>query len=282
MSKNSGEQRTPSSPTRAAGPLTISSMAAMKQSGEPIASLTAYDYGFAAACERAGVDLLLVGDSLGMVVQGHDTTLPVSVDEVIYHTRCVARAAQRALVVADMPFMSHTDIEMGLLNAGRLIKEGGARMVKLEGGAEQAVLVERLAENGIPVCAHLGLKPQRVHKLGGYRVQGREQQEAQAMQSDAKALEQAGADLLILECVPASLATHLAQTLRMPVIGIGAGSGCDGQILVLHDALGVTERPPRFARDFGATAGGVMAALSGYVEAVKQQQFPGKEHEFEA
>lgn len=266
----------------AGSPVTVSSIAAMKSRAEPIACLTAYDYGFAAACERAGVDLLLVGDSLGMVIQGHETTLPVSVADVVYHTRCVARASRRALVVADMPFMSHTDVEMGLLNAGRLMKEGGAQMVKLEGGAEQAVLVERLTQNGIPVCAHLGLKPQQVHKLGGYRVQGREQQEAQAMEADAKALEQAGADLLIVECVPASLARHLAQSLRMPVVGIGAGSDCDGQILVLHDVLGVTAQPPRFAQDFGSSAGGVGAAIGAYVEAVKQRQFPRQEHEFKA
>ncbi|MCG5530983.1 3-methyl-2-oxobutanoate hydroxymethyltransferase [Halorhodospira halochloris] len=254
----------------------------MKSRAEPIACLTAYDFGFAAACDQSGVDLLLVGDSLGMVVQGHETTLPVSVDDVVYHTQCVARGAQRALVVADMPFMSHTDVELGLLNAGKLMKAGGAQMVKLEGGAEQAALVERLTENGIPVCAHLGLKPQRVHKLGGYRVQGRAEQEARDMEADAKALEQAGADLLILECVPAELAKHLAQSLRMPVVGIGAGRGCDGQILVLHDVLGVTRHPPRFAEDFGSSAGGVMAAIRAYVTAVKQATFPGKEHEFKA
>lgn len=261
--------------------VTVSGLTAMKAKGELIACLTAYDYGFAAACDRAGIDLLLVGDSLGMVVQGHETTLPVSVADIIYHTRCVARAAQRALVVADMPFMSHTDVELGLHNAGRLIKEGGARMVKLEGGAEQAGLVNRLAENGIPVCAHLGLKPQRIHKLGGYRVQGREQEEARAMEDDARALEQAGADLLILECVPMGLARHLAQSLRMPVIGIGAGGGCDGQILVLHDVLGVTEQPPSFAEDFGSSRGGVMAALHGYVAAVKESRFPRPEQGFE-
>ncbi|MFW6380260.1 MAG: 3-methyl-2-oxobutanoate hydroxymethyltransferase [Halorhodospira sp.] len=260
--------------------VTVARLRAMKQAQQPVACLTAYDYGFAAACERAGVDLVLVGDSLGMVVQGEETTLPVTVEDVVYHTRCVARGCRRALVVADMPFMSHADTETGLYNAGRLMKEGGARMVKLEGGAEQAALVERLAENGIPVCGHLGLKPQRVHKLGGYRVQGRAEAEAAAMEADARALEAAGADLLILECVPAALARHLSAQLSIPVVGIGAGAGCDGQILVLHDVLGVTEQPPRFARDFGAQAGGVQQALAAYVEAVRTGAFPGAEHEF--
>lgn len=264
------------------GAVNVTRLAAMKRDGEPIACLTAYDYGFAAACERAGVDLLLVGDSLGMVVQGHETTLPVTVEEVIYHTRCVARACRRSLVVADMPFMSHPDAESGLASAGRLVKEGGAQMVKLEGGAEQAALVSRLSANGIPVCAHLGLRPQQVHKLGGYRVQGRAEAEAEAMAADARALEEAGADLLILECVPAALARRLAGALAIPVIGIGAGSGCDGQILVLHDVLGVTPQPPRFARAFGREAAGVEPALAAYVEAVKARSFPGEQHGFGA
>ncbi len=262
--------------------VTVATLAAMKRAGNPIACLTAYDYGFAAACERAGVDLLLVGDSLGMVVQGGETTLPVTVDDVVYHTRCVAAACRRALVVADMPFMSHPDPETGLHNAGRLMKEGGARMVKLEGGAEQAALVDRLAANGIPVCAHLGLQPQRVHKLGGYRVQGRDEDQAAGMERDALALEEAGADLLIVECVPTHLAARLSGALTIPVIGIGAGGGCDGQILVLHDALGVTTAPPRFAHDFCGDGRGVNGALAAYVEAVRARTFPGPEHGFEA
>lgn len=274
----SSEQRTPGSE----GPVTVSRLAAMKRAGQPVACLTAYDYGFAAACERAGVDVLLVGDSLGMVVQGHATTLPVSVEDLIYHTRCVARACERSLVVADMPFMSHAELRDGLVNAGRLMKEGGAHMVKLEGGSEQAELVERLDRAGIPVCAHLGLKPQHVHKLGGYRVQGRDPADADVMEADARALEAAGAELLILECVPMGLAGRLAGALTIPVIGIGAGPDCDGQILVLHDALGVTGEPPRFARDFGAEAGGVQAALAAYVAAVKERAFPGPEHGFQA
>ncbi|MBK1734806.1 3-methyl-2-oxobutanoate hydroxymethyltransferase [Halorhodospira abdelmalekii] len=267
-------------------PVTVARLAAMKAAGEPIACLTAYDFSFAAASERAGVELLLVGDSLGMVIQGYETTLPVTVDDIIYHTRCVRRGVRNVLVVADMPFMSHTAVELGLHNAGRLMKEGGAQMVKLEGGAEQAALVARLSENGIPVCAHLGLKPQRVHKLGGYRVQGRTAAEEQAMEADARALEQAGADLLILECVPAPLAEHLAAVLRMPVVGIGAGGGCDGQILVLHDVLGVTAQPPRFAHDFlsegseGGGGTGVVGALQRYVVAVKGRRFPAPQHSF--
>ncbi len=262
--------------------VTVARLRAMKEAGQPVACLTAYDYGFAAACERAGVDLLLVGDSLGMVVQGQETTLPVTVDDVVYHTRCVARACRRSLVVADLPFMSHTDVASGLHTAGRLVKEGGARMVKLEGGADQAALVERLAESGIPVCGHLGLKPQRIHKLGGYRVQGRALVDAEAMESDARALEAAGADLIIVECVPAPLARHLSAQLGIPVVGIGAGAGCDGQILVLHDALGVSAQPPRFARDFSDGAGSVQQALAAYVDAVRTGTFPGPEHEFEA
>ena len=272
---------TPGAPTGAPSrPVTVATLAAMKRAGEPIACLTAYDYGFAAACERAGVDLLLVGDSLGMVVQGHETTLPVTMDDMVYHTRCVAAACRRAMVVADMPFLSHPDPETGLRNAGRLMKEGGARMVKLEGGAEQAAVVDRLAGNGIPVCAHLGLQPQRVHKLGGYRVQGRDDDQAARMERDARALEEAGADLLIVECVPSALAARLTEALAIPVVGIGAGGACDGQILVLHDVLGVTSRPPRFARDFCADGRGVGEALEAYVKAVRERSFPGPEHGF--
>lgn len=246
----------------------------------PIVCLTAYDYGFAAAADAAGVDVLLVGDSLGMVVQGHETTLPVEVDDIIYHTRCVVRASRRALVMADLPFMSHTDVESGLRTAARLMKEGGAHMVKLEGGEEQAALITELARNGIPVCAHLGLQPQQVHKLGGYRVQGRSSDERSIMLIDAESLQAAGADALLVECIPAELARELTQRLSIPVIGIGAGGGCDGQILVLHDALGLTEQPPRFVRDFSAEGIGVRGALAAYVQAVRDRTFPGKEHEF--
>lgn len=263
----------------AARPVTTASLAAMK-GRTPIACLTAYDHVFARACARAGVDVLLVGDTLGEVIQGARTTLPVTVDDIIYHTRCVASGSEQSLVVADMPFMSYPDVAQGLANAGRLMKEGGAHMVKLEGGAEQSALVEQLSQHGIPVCGHLGLKPQHVYKLGGYRVQGRSAEERARMEEDARTLEEAGADLLLVECIPASFAAHLAGTLSVPVIGIGAGPGCDGQILVLHDALGLTEQPPRFVKDFSTEGIGVRGALTAYVEAVRERRFPAPEHGF--
>src|SRR5690554_6650822 len=232
-------------------PVTVSRLRKMKQEGERIACLTAYDYSFAALLENAGVDVMLIGDSLGMVMQGRETTLPVTVDEIVYHTRCVAAARKRALVMADMPFLSYIDEREALLNAGRLMQEGGAHMVKLEGTGDQAHIIESLSRAGIPVCAHLGLRPQYVHKLGGYLVQGREEAAAQAMVDDAKALEAAGADLMLLECVPAGLGERITRELEIPVIGIGAGAGCDGQMLVLQDMLGITPgKTPKFTRNF--------------------------------
>ncbi|MCK8516111.1 3-methyl-2-oxobutanoate hydroxymethyltransferase [Methylonatrum kenyense] len=270
---------TQSSPRR---PLTVASLAAMKQRAEPIVALTAYDFSFARALDEAGVDLVLVGDSLGMVVQGHDTTLPVTMDEMIYHSRCTAAGLERAVLMVDMPFMSHISPDEALRNAGRLMKEGGAQMVKLEGGQEQAEVVRRLAENGIPVCAHLGLRPQSVHKLGGYRVQGREAGTAERMCQDALALQQAGADLLLLECVPVELAGRIRREIRLPVIGIGAGPDIDGQILVLHDMLGLTPgRAPRFVRNFMLDASSIQEALARYADAVRNAEFPAAEHCFQ-
>lgn len=265
--------------------ITINSLKKMKQAGEKFAVLTVYDASFAAILEQAGVEVLFTGDSLGMVIQGHETTVPVTVDHMVYHTSLVSRARQHALVMSDMPFMSFSDPARALDNATRLMQEGGAHIVKLEGGGEVVQVVENLAKHGIPVCGHLGLQPQSVHKLGGYRVQGRDQQAAQAMIADAKAMQDAGADLLLLECVPASLAKTITETLSIPTIGIGAGRDCDAQVLVLYDVLGISYgHRPKFSKDFMADLQGevsIEAAVRAYVQAVKQKQFPADQHIFE-
>jgi len=265
-------------------PLTLLDLRGMKSRGERIACLTAYDASLARLVEAAGAELVLVGDSLGMVVQGHDTTLPVTLDEIIYHTRCVVRGlrsvAGRAVVMADLPFMSYATPEQALHSAARLMKEGGAQVVKLEGGTPQLETVQALSRQGIPVCAHLGLTPQSVHKLGGYRVQGRTPEAAQAMLQDALALQEAGADLLILECIPSPLAEEITRALVIPVIGIGAGPACDGQVLVSYDVLGYTPRPPKFARDYAASHGAPGLALKAFVEDVRRGAFPQPEHCF--
>lgn len=260
-------------------PVTLSALRAMKARGEKIACLTAYDAGFARALEEAGVEVLLVGDSLGMVVQGHETTLPVTLDEMVYHTACVARGRRRALVMSDLPFGSDAAPLRALDSAARLMAEGGAHMVKIEGGRVMAETVRTLSERGLPVCAHLGLLPQSVHKTG-YRVQGRDADTAAKLLAEARELDDAGADMLLLECVPAELATRITAAVSVPVIGIGAGAGCDGQVLVLYDVLGITPgKRPRFAADFLAdTKGGVSAAVAAYVQAVKEGAFPGAEH----
>lgn len=262
--------------------VTTVSLQQMKQQGEKIAVLTSYDASFTRLLEDAGVDVILVGDSLGMVIQGRESTLPVGVDEMVYHTACVARARQRALLVADMPFMSYSSADQALGTAGRLMKDGGAQMVKLEGGATQLETVRQLCANGIPVCAHLGLLPQSVHRLGGYRVQGRDQEAARIMLEEALALETAGAQLLVLECVPAALAGEISRALAIPVIGIGAGVECDGQVLVLYDMLGITAgRSPRFVRDFMPQTCSVAGAIQAYVKAVKERRFPAPEESFQ-
>ncbi|OGI48485.1 MAG: 3-methyl-2-oxobutanoate hydroxymethyltransferase [Candidatus Muproteobacteria bacterium RIFCSPHIGHO2_02_FULL_65_16] len=262
--------------------VTLATLRELKRAGEKIACLTAYDYSFAALLERAGVDLIMVGDSLGMVVQGHDTTLPVSLAEMVYHSRCVARGVQRALLVADMPFMSYqASPEQALASAGRLMRRGGAQVVKLEGGAPMVETVRFLVARGVPVCAHLGLTPQSVHKLGGYRVQGRDTDDAERIRRDARALEEAGAGLLVLEAVPAALARTITRELSIPTIGIGAGPDCDGQILVLHDMLGIYPRPsPKFSRNFMDGAASIEDAVKNYVAAVKSRAFPGPEHSY--
>jgi 3-methyl-2-oxobutanoate hydroxymethyltransferase len=262
-------------------PVNVSTLRQMKHDAEPIACLTAYDASFAQLVDMAGTDLVLVGDSLGMVIQGHETTVPVTVDHVVYHSRIVARGLHRAFLVADMPFMSYTTPAQALDNAVRLMQEGGAMMVKLEGGQGQIAIVEYLARHDIPVCAHLGLRPQSVHKIGGFKVQGRDAAVAQQMTADAKALQAAGADLILLECVPNEVGRVITQALEVPVIGIGAGPHVDGQILVLYDILGITQgRMPRFVKNFMGGADSPLAAARAYVAAVKDRSYPAKEHCF--
>jgi 3-methyl-2-oxobutanoate hydroxymethyltransferase len=261
--------------------VTLNTLGQMKQRGDKIACMTAYDASFAALLDAAGVDVALVGDSLGMVIQGHDTTVPVTMEHMVYHSAAVARGLHRPFLITDMPFMSYPSRERALANAVRLMQEGGARMVKLEGGQAQTEIVEFLAGHDIAVCAHLGLKPQSVHKTGGFRVQGRDDEAAQRMLEDALALEGAGADLVLLECIPAALGRGISQALKVPVIGIGAGPDTDGQILVLYDILDITAgRKPRFVRNFMTGSDSPQAAVARYVEAVKSGEYPAPEHCF--
>lgn len=262
--------------------ISLTKLRKMKTEGEKIAVLTAYDASFAHLCEEAGCEVLLVGDSLGNVVQGRDSTVPVSLEEMVYHSQLVKNGSENAFIIADMPFLSYTSPEQALATAARLMKEGGAQMVKLEGGAVVMETVRRLASMSVPVCAHLGLLPQSVHKVGGYRVQGREADAAEAMLADAQALEEAGADMLVLECVPQALAKRISETVSMPVIGIGAGPQTDGQVLVLYDMLGITPgKRPSFSRDFLADNGSVQGAVEAYVREVKAGSFPADEHSFD-
>jgi len=270
------EQRGMSEP-----PVNIGTLRKMKEEGEPIACLTAYDASFALLVDSAGTDLVLVGDSLGMVIQGHDTTVPVTVDDIIYHCRTVTRGLRRAFLVADMPFMSYTEPGQALDNAVRMMQEGGAMMIKLEGGEGQIEIVEHLARHDIPVCAHLGLKPQSVHKIGGFKVQGREPDKAKEMVAAAKRLQDAGADIVLLECVPNEVGKRVTRKLEVPVIGIGAGPEVDGQILVLYDILDITQgRTPRFVRNFQAECNSPLDAIRAYVAAVKDRTYPAPEHCF--
>lgn len=259
--------------------ITIKTLNKLKQQGEKICVLTSYDAAFARLAENAGVEVLLVGDSLGMVVQGQSSTIPVSMDDMVYHTRNVCRGSQQAFVIADMPFMSYPTMERALLNAGRLMQEGGAQMVKLEGGAVQLKTVEHLTSHAVPVCGHLGLLPQSIHQLGSYQVQGREHHQAEHIRKDALALQEAGAQMLVLECVPSELARLVTAELEIPVIGIGAGNAVDGQVLVLYDMLGMGEgERPRFVKDFLQQSGSIEGAIRAYVEAVKNGSYPAAEH----
>lgn len=260
-------------------PVTQLQLAGLRERGEPIAMLTCYDASYAALLDEVGIECLLIGDSLGMVVQGRESTLPVTLDEVAYHARCVARGARYAWIVADMPFGSYqAGVDAAFANAVRLM-QAGAHMVKLEGGAWLAPTIEAMTRAGIPVCAHLGLTPQSVFALGGYRVQGRTPEAADRLITDALALQDAGATMLVLEMVPAALAETVTQRLAIPTIGIGAGPGCSGQVLVLHDMLDVYPgRRPRFVRNFVTGAGSVRGAIEAYRDAVKARSFPGPEH----
>lgn len=262
--------------------ISLSTLRRMKSDHEPIVALTAYDYSFARAVDAAGVDVVLVGDSLGMVMQGHGDTVPVTLEDMVYHTRCVARGLERAYLMADLPFLSDHDVPSALASAAALMKEGGADMVKIEATAEQAPIVSALSAAGVPVCAHFGLRPQRVGQMGGYRVQGRSEAQAEAVLADARALEAAGADVLLVECLAAPVAAQVQAAVAAPLIGIGAGADCDGQILVLQDILGVTPgRPPSFSHDFLADTGTIPDALAAYTHAVRERAFPRPEHGFE-
>lgn len=263
-------------------PVTLHSLGQMRAAGEKLAMLTCYDASFASALERCGVDLVLVGDSLGNVLQGRKTTLPVTMEHMLYHTECVSRGCTRPMVVSDMPFGSYQESrEQAMRNAARLMS-AGAQMVKLEGGRYMADTVDFLVERGVPVCAHIGLTPQSVHQLGGYRVQGRTDESAASLLDDALALQDAGAALVVLEMVPAVLAAELTATLQtMATIGIGAGPDCNGQVLVLHDMLGVFKGyRPRFVKDFLLGQESIDAAISAYVDQVKASSFPGPEHSY--
>lgn len=262
-------------------PVTLATLARMKAEGKKITSLTCYDASFAVLLDEADVDVVLVGDSMGMVIQGHDTTVPVTMNDIVYHCRAVARGLHRPFLIADMPFMSYPSKERALENAVRLMQEGGAKMVKLESGGAQAEVVEFLAGHDIAVCAHLGLRPQSVHKTGGFRVQGREQDAAAQMIENARRLESAGADIVLLECIPAELGKAITAELHVPVIGIGAGPDTDGQILVVYDILDITTgRKPRFVKNFMQGTGDNREALKRYVEAVRSGTYPAPEHCF--
>jgi len=259
--------------------LSINDLQAMKQRGEKISCLTAYDASFSALINKVGIDVILVGDSLGMVIQGHSTTLPVSISDMIYHARCVSQPNQRAFVIADLPFMSYSTSTIAAENAAKLIQQGGAQMIKLEGARVETVRF--LVEQGIPVCGHLGLLPQLINQLGSYQVQGKTPADAERILTEAHQLQDAGATLLILECVPATLAKEISAQLSIPVIGIGAGVHCDGQVLVLYDMLNISiTKRPRFSKNFMQGSLSIEVAISAYHQAVKQALFPSIEHSF--
>ena len=259
---------------------TTALLAGMREQNDKITMLTCYDASFASLMDDSGVDIILVGDSLGMVVQGHSTTLPVTVDDIAYHTACVTRGVQTMMIVADLPFASYSTPDEAMSNAARLMR-AGAEMVKLEGGSWLAATVRHLVERGIPVCAHLGLTPQSVHQLGGFRVQGKTSEAADILLADALALQKAGASLLVLEAIPASLGAAVTNALQIPTIGIGAGVDCSGQVLVMHDMLGVFPgHRPRFVRNFMEDCSSVSEAFRAYVQAVKSANFPSPEHCF--
>lgn len=261
---------------------TIIEIAGMKGSAEKISVLTAYDYPFAQLMDQAGIDIILVGDSVGSVFSGYDNTLPVTLDEMIYHTRPVIRASEQALVVADMPFMSYqVNLSEARRNAGRLIKEAGAHAVKLEGGENMARTIAAIIAIDIPVMAHIGLTPQSIHRMGGFKVQGRLEVQAEQILADAKAVEEAGAFAVVLEGIPAVLAAQISSTLAIPTIGIGAGPDCDGQVLVIHDILGLCDKySPKFVKRFADVRQTISDGIGTYIDEVKTGVFPGEEHSF--
>jgi 3-methyl-2-oxobutanoate hydroxymethyltransferase len=254
-------------------------LAAMKQTGEKISCLTAYDASFSALLDKVGIDVMLVGDSLGMVIQGENSTIPVTIEQMVYHCRCVTQAKQRAFVMADLPFLSYATPAAAIENAAKLMQLGGAQMVKLEGSHVETIAV--LVDYGVPVCGHLGLLPQSINQLGSYKVRGREQLEADKMVEDAQKLAQAGISALILECVPAALAKKISLLLKIPVIGIGAGVDCDGQVLVLYDMLGISlGKRPRFSKNFMQETNSIEDAIAAYHHAVKNGLFPSVEQSY--
>ncbi|RJG42072.1 3-methyl-2-oxobutanoate hydroxymethyltransferase [Motilimonas pumila] len=260
--------------------ITAASLQKMKQAQQKITCITAYDASFASLFDQAGIQVLLIGDSLGMVLQGHDSTLPVSIDDISYHTRCVKSGAPQALIIADLPFMTYATPADTYHNAATLMRNG-AHMVKLEGGEWLADSIKGLVDRGVPVCGHLGLTPQSVNVFGGYKVQGRQSEQADKLLADAKALEAAGVQLLVLECVPVPLAEAITQALNIPVIGIGAGNVTDGQILVMHDAFGISAGfCPKFSKNFLAETGDIRKAVGLYKSQVESGEFPAKEHSF--
>jgi 3-methyl-2-oxobutanoate hydroxymethyltransferase len=262
--------------------VTFQTLQEKKQNGRPITALTAYDYATARPVDEAGIDLILVGDSLAQVVLGYDSTLPVTMDEMLHHTRAVRRAVKRAIVAADMPYGSyHVSVQEGVANAARFIKEAGAEAVKIEGGANRVELVERLTDAEIPVIGHLGLTPQSVHRMGGYKVQGKSMAAADALLKDALALEAAGAVSIVLEGMPREVAQHITAKLNVPTIGIGAGPDCDGQILVFHDLVNLSfSKPAKFVRQYGDAAGLFRSAVEGYLHDVEQREFPSESESY--
>lgn len=260
--------------------ITLNTLQKMKAQAEKFVCLTAYDALFASLLCDAGVEVLLVGDSLGMVLQGHDTTLPVTMEDMIYHMHCVKRGNKGALIIADLPFMSYASESQTLENAARLMR-AGAQMVKLEGGAWIAESTRLLTERGIPVCSHIGLTPQSVNRIGGFRVQGRDPEQANSIIEEAKMLEENGANILLLESIPCALAKTIAEKVSIPVIGIGAGKDVDGQIMVMHDVLGISPITPKFVKNFLAdSSSGIPGAIEAYVQAVKSGEFPAAEHSY--
>jgi 3-methyl-2-oxobutanoate hydroxymethyltransferase len=270
---------TPTTSSALTKPITVNTLHTLKNAGEKFVVIALYDAHMAAMAQRCGVEVVLVGDSLGMTVLGYESTIPVTMEHMIYHVEAVARGNKKSLIIGDLPFMTYATPEQALRNASRIM-QAGANMVKLEGGAWLADTIHMLSERGIPVCAHLGLTPQSVNKFGGYRVQGRVQLEADKIHADAQLLAQSGADLVVLECIPAGLSTRITASIKIPTIGIGAGKNTDAQVLVINDILGLTEQPPSFSKNFLLESNDIPGAMQKYVKDVKAGVFPGDENTF--